>query len=333
MSALTIYYRILLNKLLPSVKRVSTLIHLHYPIGLLIPGLAGLLFSTLAMASNDDWYQVEILAFTYVTPEHTSNEEWPAEINASYPQSLQHVQQGSAWIVLEDSYWQTPFERALTPYSAYDSVIEQFLNERRTDIPDSVLLRVPAPFRTVSSADLTLRTQARRMRNSRNYRVLLHEGWRQPIGAASTARAVAISGGQHRGDYPELQGSVSMRAGRYLHVSTALWLNTDSPLVPEQSPPPMHPVVRNTEPWQFKVDPSQLDLSQQFLFSASPGIDSAYLYFSTADAGERFGEYPFRGAVMLEDERRMRSGEQHFLDHPLFGLLIKAERFNAGAPP
>ena len=49
-----------------------------------------------------------------------------------------------------------------------------------------------------------------------------------------------------------------------------------------------------------------------------------------ADRGEQTGleedlepGYPWRHAVVLQQKRRMRSTEVHYLDHPLFGLVIK----------
>ncbi len=33
--------------------------------------------------------------------------------------------------------------------------------------------------------------------------------------------------------------------------------------------------------------------------------------------------YPYRHAVKLEQQRRMRSNEVHYIDHPLLGIVIK----------
>ncbi len=33
--------------------------------------------------------------------------------------------------------------------------------------------------------------------------------------------------------------------------------------------------------------------------------------------------YPYRHAVLLDQTRRMRSGEIHYIDHPLLGVIIK----------
>ena len=37
-------------------------------------------------------------------------------------------------------------------------------------------------------------------------------------------------------------------------------------------------------------------------------------------------DYPWRHAVLLQQTRRMRGGELHYIDHPMFGLLIKVTR-------
>jgi hypothetical protein len=33
--------------------------------------------------------------------------------------------------------------------------------------------------------------------------------------------------------------------------------------------------------------------------------------------------YPYRHAVLLQQTRRMRSNEVHYIDHPLLGLIVK----------
>ena len=38
-------------------------------------------------------------------------------------------------------------------------------------------------------------------------------------------------------------------------------------------------------------------------------------------------EYNYRHAVLLEQRRRMRSGELHYIDHPMLGLVIRVSRY------
>ena len=37
-------------------------------------------------------------------------------------------------------------------------------------------------------------------------------------------------------------------------------------------------------------------------------------------------DYAFRHAVLVQQKRRMRSGELHYIDHPLLGILVKVSR-------
>ena len=38
-------------------------------------------------------------------------------------------------------------------------------------------------------------------------------------------------------------------------------------------------------------------------------------------------EFGFRHAVLVQQQRRMRSGELHYIDHPLLGILVKVSRY------
>ena len=38
-------------------------------------------------------------------------------------------------------------------------------------------------------------------------------------------------------------------------------------------------------------------------------------------------QYDFRHAVLVQQKRRMRSGEVHYIDHPLLGILVKVSRY------
>jgi hypothetical protein len=42
-----------------------------------------------------------------------------------------------------------------------------------------------------------------------------------------------------------------------------------------------------------------------------------------ADAHTLGPAYPYRHAVALQQKRRMRSKEIHYIDHPMLGLIIK----------
>jgi len=43
--------------------------------------------------------------------------------------------------------------------------------------------------------------------------------------------------------------------------------------------------------------------------------------------------YPFRHAIVHRQSRRMRSGETHYLDHPVLGVVIRITRNEGPEPP
>ncbi|MFT5481962.1 MAG: hypothetical protein ACI9GW_000609 [Halieaceae bacterium] len=264
---------------------------------------------TPAAAQTVNWYQIEMIVFTYVTPSLAGNEKWPVNPALSFPAYPRHLEQGQHWHVLDDNSWETALDLAAKPVLPYEIAIDSFLARYRADIPEHQLLAVPAAFQKLPKAEWDLAEQDQRMRWSRDYRVLYHEAWRQPLHEEGSAVSVVISGGDSRGQYSELQGTIQLHASRYLHVAASLWLNGDEQVLPQLADsPPITPSPVDTS-WEFKVD-----LEREL-----------YLNDEINEI-----EYPYRGAVLLEAQRRMRSGEQHYLDHPLFGVLIKAERFNPG---
>ena len=271
------------------------------------------LTSPAAAAQTVNWYQIEVMVFTYVQPTQTGNERWSTDPALAFPAHPRHLEQGKHWHVLEDNNWQTPIDSVTNTVAPYQIAINNFLARYRPTIPEDQLLAVPAAFRKLPKEQWDLDVQEQRMRWSRDYRVLYHEAWRQPLHEEGNAVSVVITGGEERGRYSELQGTIQLHASRYLHVAASLWLNGDQQVLPELAtePPPTPLPVDGS--WEFAVE---LD-RETYLGHEISELDHA-------------SPYPYRGAVLLEAQRRMRSGEQHYLDHPLFGVLIKAERFSPG---
>jgi len=158
---------------------------------------------------------------------------------------------------------------------------------------------------------LQLGPEAYTFRRSRNYRLLLHEGWPQPLQeraqarpvhlrypAADTAPATTQSYGRFFPVDPEpamLEGTVTVALERYLHLSVDL---------------------------VFRPDTTEGDLQQR----------DVYRDPESAVAETAVPPPVFR---MIET-RRMRSGERHYFDHPRIGViaLITAYEVPADdAPP
>jgi hypothetical protein len=144
---------------------------------------------------------------------------------------------------------------------------------------------------------------------------------------------------------------VKLYLSRYLHLETNLWLNTSGDYLPgdwRMPAPPLGPpslIIEDlslpelpeeenntqntladglneatvTEPAQLGDNPP--NLSQPLGTSLEPTLPAQpEEAMETVEAGPI---YPWRHAVLLQQKRRMRSNEVHYIDHPLFGVIVK----------
>jgi len=117
-----------------------------------------------------------------------------------------------------------------------------------------------------------------KLKNSRQYKVLLHQSWQQTGLSNTDAVDIQIdtSAGENTGNDAEsissnVQGTIKLILGRYLHIHTDLLYN------------------RLNEEYQ----------------PASPTLNSKV-----------FNQF------QIKSQRRMRSNELHYIDHPLLGILV-----------
>ena len=169
------------------------------------------------------------------------------------------------------------------------------------DLPDAVLLDDSAllrDFLPLPREELKLTRQAFALAASDKYRILEHAIWLQPGLAKRQAIPVRIRAGLDYSDqfgepeplYPvikdptqekhpinELDGTVKVVLGRYLHVFTDLVYR--------------RPLAKDTDTEPAAPDPL--------------GHDRV------------LADFP------LKAHRKMRSKELHYIDHPLFGILVE----------
>ncbi len=149
-----------------------------------------------------------------------------------------------------------------------------------------------APIQMLAADALQLNKETDAIAGHRNWRVLLHTAWRQTVDDPAHATAVIISGGKPFGMHRELEGTFTLSVEHFLRADVNLWLsrfsaNAATPAATTLPNPPgtIAPIVG---------DNSQNDAIQ---------------YVATQ-------------TVVLQEQRRLRSGELHYFDHPLFGLLV-----------
>lgn len=229
-------------------------------------------------------------------------------------------------------------------------------------VRSDLLAETPEGFEPLPSDRRKLGGAIRKLQESGRYRVLRHLAWQQPAlneeaaprvrihnGEAMTVRvpirdfeelyaledAPADEGNDRQAEgaastgTPEsrvfevraqpllrpveihpLDGTVRLVVSRYLHVYTDLYFTapvdwTDLPVAPEAE--------SDTDAEQANADSTSTGED-----SKTTGLDTTMI--ARGPNGRAMLSYPFA------QHRRMRSGELHYLDHPVLGMLIRVDR-------
>lgn len=174
--------------------------------------------------------------------------------------------------------------------------------------PKNIQLSYPANLVTLKPADavdaggFTLLKANERQLNpqattlARNGSVLFHEAWRQMIYNKKTS--IFISGGKQFNGHQELEGSIDLNVAQYLQLKSNLWFTqfiSAQAATTESDGWPELPAVPN----------SDLSSSEQAM------------------------DYVSNRIVKINQQRSMRSGEVHYLDHPLVGIIVKIMPYDA----
>lgn len=132
-----------------------------------------------------------------------------------------------------------------------------------------------------------------------NFSVLYHQAWQQQMWGEKRSPAFVIRGGQSFGNHKELEGTIKIHIGRYLHVTTDLWLSEFTYIDNPDTSASTH-------------------YSEWLQLPALPGAQNTEQYQYLFDNGPK----PSR-IITLREKRRMRSKETHYIDHPHLGILVR----------
>ena len=155
----------------------------------------------------------------------------------------------------------------------------------------------------------------RSLQLSSRYRILTQQSWIQDLQPRSKAPAILIRGGREVGEHFELEGYIRIALERYLYAQPMLWLSQFGERGGNYYLPrhPYRPAPENEDGFvdeAFENSPEYAEFLKQNpqLADAEPAIPA--------------GAEPVERIVVMKQERRMRSEELHYIDHPLFGLLV-----------
>ncbi|WP_024460331.1 CsiV family protein [Marinimicrobium sp. LS-A18] len=275
-------------------------------------GLAATGATAPALAENSaDWYQVEMIVFERIGGAD-GIEQWPRNIQLRYPFN---------WVTLKDPEADlAAADDSEAPRPSWDNGLAALQEPAPADPARDAFLPLPEDLRSMDRF-------ANAMNRSGQYRVLFHEAWRQPVTELEESPALLIQGGDTFDNHTELEGSITLSVSRYLHLHTRLWFTEFEPNYGQ--PPGAWPEL-----------PRRPDAPQPDTASTADGREAAPLWgdewqnptgtawdtsLNTTSSLPDFLEEDYlpRRIVTLNQQRRMRSEELHYLDHPIVGLMIR----------
>ena len=175
---------------------------------------------------------------------------------------------------------------------------ELFPDASRSELLEATLDQVgdqsPAPLteseaaRQVQLHELELDDQARRIRQRKNYQLVAHVAWIQP--GYAQADAIAFPLAELAGAGSGLKGDITLYLSRYLHMQFDLSISEPGSL-PAANP------------------------------GAARDLSSPITVAALEDQG--LAAMP---VFRIDEKRRMRSGELHYIDHPNFAALARVTK-------
>jgi hypothetical protein len=275
------------------------------------------------VSASETIYQVEMVVFERRTP--SGDEVWPKNLVLEYPQPWQRLfnpqqeaeRQRAAdqanSLRLSDEFLQTLAQESAQLQTGTDPDPTQ---ASELSVPDPTTL--PDFFAFLPADKRELQKTRDALDRNQQLRVLFHETWRQPLGAVEKSPALILQGGNQYGDRFELQGYIHLGISRFLHLHTNLWFTHFAPnhgQIPEHWPNlPKVPVGLSSDANVADTATGSAELSQRV--PTSPESEDA-------DVDLAQTPYIINQIVTLQQKRRLRNGELHYLDHPRLGILIK----------
>lgn len=162
-------------------------------------------------------------------------------------------------------------------------------------------------WRVINTDGLSLQQTAEKMAKD-GHRILLHRAWRQPVRDRGHAFAVLVEGG-------------NVLTEPMLDELSSDGLENDGianfePATGSDGQPTTLPTLELDEEALAARQSRELQGALRFHLSRYLHIEPLLWYGHDSTEGERIW-------VKIDQNRRMRSEELHYLDHPLFGLFVR----------
>ena len=276
------------------------------------------------------WYKVELLIFSHGVNAGEEKEKWDPNPQLLYPSRYRFLLDPKRIAANEAEFEGTSTlddfgRQTLTITDPMPSLPEAIdPNQPEPELIEDI--QRPTPFILLPRSELAFGSKALQMQRSGRYQTLFHESWVQPMVNKLSTRPIVVD---HSGDelqWPRLQGSVKFYLSRYLHLETNLWLNTNGSYFPPGWQMPEAPLGPASLALVYPEAEVTEVVDETLLFEPAnlqPTTGEEFVTNEETEKADTPPVYPWGHAILLQQKRRMRSTEVHYLDHPLLGVVVQ----------
>ena len=306
---------------------------------------------TINAGSNDsevdleDIYTIELVVFANQSSlnaqlsasessDYSNVERWDNNYELSYPEHLVFLKTAVEIEALEQAaLLAADIEEAdtLDALLMETQLLENQLSENQqaesdaSGDNDTAQLLVPPLLMKLDTSQYETHGIAQPIDRRSAHRVLFHQVWHQNLQARDNAPALVVNGGKRFDDHYELEGSVTLSKGRFLHINTDLWLSQYIDRNSWQA--------ANSIPAAIPLQPIDLELVvEPVVAAAEDDVLNTTIAFERDKTAfinhnrEALESYQPLHTYVLREYRKVRRDEVHCLDHPMFGVIVKISK-------
>ena len=299
---------------------------------------AGLTLSMLPSVVNaTEHYRVEVMLFTYLDENSAREEHWPllkeraeaeeAAIAAALEEDTSAMAESEPGIVKSEEGMAGDANPGVLQVSAEES---SELNSDASDEMNSAEEDTDSTPPVTLLDDLEFANAVNRFGYRSDMKVVWHQAWIEELQDSANAYDHEVAASYEEENFRiDISGSFNLYRSRYIHIRPDLEVDQLIFTIPADAPLSGE-TTENTEEGAMTMAVTSDTISDNIGNSdALPGVEGQMTILppdqgiTNEPVAEPEPEWIPLRAAKIERSRRMRSGEVHYLDHPLLGMVVK----------
>jgi len=286
---------------------------------------AGLTLSMLPSVVNaTEYYRVEVMLFTYLDENSAREEHWPLLKERAL------AEEAAIQAALEEEI--SANAETETTGSAINDAL-QISEDQSSDLTSDTAEEVNIEEEGTENSspvtlldDLEFENAANRFGYRSDMKIVWHQAWVEELQDSANAYDHEVTASYEEENFRiEVSGSLNLYRSRYIHIRPDLEVDQLIFTIPDDAPLSEEPADTTEDSVMTMAVTSETMNSSDAL----PGTEGQMMIVPSNEGltNEPVTEpepewIPLR-AAKIERSRRMRSGEVHYLDHPLLGMVVK----------